>query len=306
VILNGGNFSFAQAALLRGGMLSGAGAITGSVSNNATISPGASPGLLSITGNYMEGPNAHLQVELGGTTPGTGYDQLSVGGSAALAGTLGVSYWNGFIPPPGNVFTVLVCNARSGGFSSMQAPTNNLGTIYNAKGVLLETGNASPVAQLGVDSCWLACHTFTLYASATDPDGTVTNLTLLLGTNVLASYTNGASHMLTVSYDFPGDATFTALATDNQGASGATNVVGTIMTLPLLTLDPMGFQTNRAFKLCMGGEAGTNYEVQASDDLGKTNWAVIGTMQSTNGIWRYSDTTATNSTHRAYRVRQSP
>jgi hypothetical protein len=56
-------------AQLRGGSLSGSGTITGSVSNNATLSPGASPGLLAITGTYTEGSGAHLQIELGGTTP---------------------------------------------------------------------------------------------------------------------------------------------------------------------------------------------------------------------------------------------
>jgi hypothetical protein len=29
-------------------------------------------------------------------------------------------------------------------------------------------------------------------------------------------------------------------------------------------------------------------------------------MQNTNGIWRFSDATATNSTFRAYRARQLP
>jgi len=77
-VLAGGNFAFSQVAQFRGGALSGSGTITGSVSNSATVSPGASPGLLAISGSYTEAAGAHLQIELGGTTPGTGYDQLSV------------------------------------------------------------------------------------------------------------------------------------------------------------------------------------------------------------------------------------
>jgi len=76
--------------------------------------------------------------------------------------------------------------------------------------------------------------------------------------------------------------------------------------LPMLTLDPVGFQTNRAFKLCMIGETGTNYEIQVKTNLAGTNWTVLGTMQNTNGIWRFSDVTASNSTFRAYRARQLP
>ena len=66
------------------------------------------------------------------------------------------------------------------------------------------------------------------------------------------------------------------------------------------------FQTNRAFKLCMTGEAGTNYEILASTNIAGTNWTVLGVMQNTNGIWRYSDVTATNSPSRVYRARQLP
>jgi hypothetical protein len=171
--------------------------------------------------------------------------------------------------------------------------------------VLVEPGNASPTAQLTVNPVQFACRTFLVSGSGTDPDGTVTNITLLLDTNVLMSVA-GASAQTTVSYDFPGTVTLTALAADNKGALGATNVVITIGTLSLQTLDPIGFQSNHAFKLCMLGEAGTNYQVLASNDAGATNWPVIGTMQSTNGIWRFSDTTATNSTHRYYRARQLP
>jgi hypothetical protein len=304
-VMNGGSFSFSQTAQLRGGSLSGNGTITGSVSNNATVSPGASPGVMTITGSYTEGPNSHLQIELGGTTAGVTYDQLSVGGTARLAGTLDVSYFSGFVPSPGNVFTALVCNARSGGFSVINAPTNTLGTVYTARSVLIEPGNASPTAQLAIDQAPIACRTFIIQASGTDPESSVTNLLVLQDTNVLASV-SGASAQVTYSSDFPGDVTFTAIATDDKGASGATNVTVNISTLPLLTLDAVGFQTNRSFKLCMTGEVGTNYEVQANTNLAGTNWTVLGTMQNTNGIWRFSDVSATNSTFRAYRARQLP
>jgi hypothetical protein len=304
-LLNGGNLTFYTTAQLRGGALSGSGTITGSVSNNGTLSPGASPGLLAITGTYSEGSGAHMQIKLGGTTPDSGYDQLSVGGTARLAGTLDITYWHGFTPAPGNLFTALVCSARSGVFSSVQVPTNSLGITYTARTVLLETGNASPTVQSTVAPVQIACRTFHLQASGSDPDGTVTNVTLLLDTNVLAS-ASGTSAQVTFSSDFPGDLTFTALATDDKGAMGATNFVVNIATLPVLVLDPIGFQTNLAFKLCMCGVEGTTNRIEASDDLNSTNWTDLGAMENTNGIWRFSDKTATNFVHRYYRARQAP
>ncbi|HXR04201.1 MAG TPA: hypothetical protein VN836_05790, partial [Verrucomicrobiae bacterium] len=304
-VLNGGNFAFSQVAQLLGGTLTGAGTITGSVSNNAAIGTGASPGLLTISGTYAEGANAHLAIKLGGTSAGTNYDQLSVGGNAALAGTLDVSYWNGFTPSAGNVFTVLACNARTGFFSAITAPTNTIATIYTATNVLVEPGNAPPIAAVTVSSQPIAGHPFVVIGSGTDPDGTVTNLTLLLGTNVLAS-APGSSAQASFSSDFPGNVTFTAVATDNEGAQGATNATVTITTLPLRTLDAIGFQSNGAFKLLMLGDAGTNYQVLVSTNLAGTNWTILGTMQNTNGIWRYFDTTATNSAQRFYRAKQLP
>ena len=104
-----------------------------------------------------------------------------------------VSYWNGFVPTIGNVFASVVCGARSGGFSVVNAPTNTLGTIYTAKTVLIELGNASPTAQLQVNQMQAPCRTFILRASAVDPDGTITNVSLLLDTKMSFSISSGRS-----------------------------------------------------------------------------------------------------------------
>jgi hypothetical protein len=56
----------------------------------------------------------------------------------------------------------------------------------------------------------------------------------------------------------------------------------------------------------MSGDLYANYEIQANDGLGTSNWTVLGTMESLDGIWRYMDSGATNSAHRIYRARQLP
>jgi hypothetical protein len=304
-VLNGGNFAFSQVAQLLGGTLTGAGTITGSVSNNAAIGTGASPGLLVISANYTEGPNAHLAIKLGGTSAGTNYDQLSVGGNASLAGSLDVSYWNGFTPSATNVFTVLACGVRAGAFSAVTSPGNGLDAIYTATNVLVLPHNPPPTVQLTVPAQVLAGHTFAVAGSGTCLEGTVTNFALLLGTNVLLSVP-GSSASVNYSSDFPGNLTFTAVAMVNTGTQGQTNATVTITTLPVRTLDAIGFQTNLAFKLLMLGDAGTNYQVWATTNLAVPNWAPLGTMENTNGIWRFFDTTATNFPQRFYRAKQLP
>src|SRR5262249_52533804 len=86
-----GILSLAQTFVVSGGLLSGIGTIQGNVNNSAgRVAPGDSPGLLTITGNYSQASDAVFDVELGGTSPGSAYDQLSVSGSATLAGGINV------------------------------------------------------------------------------------------------------------------------------------------------------------------------------------------------------------------------
>jgi hypothetical protein len=159
--------------------------------------------------------------------------------------------------------------------------------------------------QLIVPAQALAGHPFAVAGSGTCLEGTVTNFALLLGTNVLLSVP-GSSARAKYSSDFPGNLTFTAVAMVNTGTQGQTNATVNITTLPRLTLDAIGFQANLGFKLLMLGDAGTNYQVWATTNLAVTDWTMLGTMESTNGIWRFSDPTATNFPQRFYRAMQLP
>ena len=138
----GGNLNvnfFGQPFQLQGGSLEGPGTITGSVNNTGgTVSPGASPGLMTITGNYTQGAGGTLNIELGGLTPVTEYDQLDVDGTATLNGTLNTSAINGFVPQNGDPFTVLLYGSRSGTFSTIQGGTYTAN--YNANDLTLVVG----------------------------------------------------------------------------------------------------------------------------------------------------------------------
>jgi hypothetical protein len=109
-----------------GGLLTGNGTLTAvNVSNNGTVAPGNSPGALTINGNYFQDAGGTLAVEVGGTTPGSGYDRLTVTGSATLGGTLSVSYYGGFAPSTGNTFDVLTYGSRSGYFAALAVPAGS-------------------------------------------------------------------------------------------------------------------------------------------------------------------------------------
>jgi len=50
------------------GQLSGAGVITGDVNNSGTIAPGNTPGIINVTGNYMQQASGTLEIDVEGTT----------------------------------------------------------------------------------------------------------------------------------------------------------------------------------------------------------------------------------------------
>jgi T5SS/PEP-CTERM-associated repeat protein len=111
------------------GILNGNGSIAGNVSNEGIVAPGNSLGALHITGvgvfgGYTQSSSAKLQIELGGTTPDSGYDQLLVAGNIALDGTLQVSLVSAFSPAFGDSFKILDWSGTlTGQFASVQLPT---------------------------------------------------------------------------------------------------------------------------------------------------------------------------------------
>ena len=106
------------------GTLAGSGTVQAAVVNGGVTSPGGSPGTLSLGPgeNYQQAAGGILRIELGGYNPGTQCDQLVVGGSASLAGTLELPLINGFVPHPGDHFQILTCASQNGRFSQINPP----------------------------------------------------------------------------------------------------------------------------------------------------------------------------------------
>ena len=176
IALTGGLTSIASggvlqgAATLTGGVLRGAGQVTGNVTNTSgTVEPGSSPGTLTVTGNYTQGAGGTLRTEIAGTTPGTQFDRLSVGGTATLDGTLAIENAPAFDPAVSNTFEILSAASVSGAFSSLtgaQQPSGKTyAATYNADDATLSLtqsppSNTSPPSISGspVDGQTLTCN----------------------------------------------------------------------------------------------------------------------------------------------------
>jgi len=89
----------------QGGVLSGKGRVIGTVNCiGGKIAPGNSVGALTIEGDLLLSTNSEVTLEVGGLVPGVSYDQLVTTGSVNLAGTVRISFVNGFAPLTGDTF----------------------------------------------------------------------------------------------------------------------------------------------------------------------------------------------------------
>ncbi len=122
--LNGGALASTSPASILGGRLEGAGTVTGDVTSSGLVAPGLSSGILVISGDYAQTSSGAYNVEVGGLSPGTQFDQLNLTGTAAasLAGALDVSLINGFTPAEGDSFTIMSFASLTGAFSTANLP----------------------------------------------------------------------------------------------------------------------------------------------------------------------------------------
>jgi len=115
--------------------------------NDGIISPGSSIGMFSYVGNFVPSSSGMLDIQLKGVTAGTEYDQLNVIGNATLNGLLKVSVANGFVPNPGDSFTILTTSGsvssdfsdleiQDGLYLSVQVNENNITLFVDSVGVL--------------------------------------------------------------------------------------------------------------------------------------------------------------------------
>ena len=126
-----GTLNSAATIQIQGGKLSGTGTINGNVVMGGTISPGNSPGILTINGNYTQTAFGTYVAEMAGLTAGTGYDQVDVNGAADLAGKLDVNLINGFTVALGDNFILMKYDSETGTFSMVDLPKLNKGLMWD-------------------------------------------------------------------------------------------------------------------------------------------------------------------------------
>jgi hypothetical protein len=127
-----GGVAFSQSIFVQAsGILGGSGMIPGRLLNRGTVSPGHSPGLLEIAGDFSQSADARLDIELAGTNP-EDFDRIIVEGMATLSGVIEVLLIDGFLPEEGDSFAVLTAERIVDEGVSFVLPALGVGLVLSA------------------------------------------------------------------------------------------------------------------------------------------------------------------------------
>ncbi|NCD32534.1 MAG: hypothetical protein EOL87_03860 [Spartobacteria bacterium] len=148
--MGGGGLSGGQSFIMSGGSVGGSGRIANNVyQNKGTMAPGSSAGKLEIDGHFEQsGTEPELRMELGGTAPGTEYDQVTVSSTGTVSGVLSVELIDGYAPFLGDCFDLLVAPEITGRFAETNLPvlpTNRAWQLdYLTTGIQLRVSLVAP------------------------------------------------------------------------------------------------------------------------------------------------------------------
>jgi autotransporter-associated beta strand protein len=95
--------------LVSGQTLKGAGTFTGGLitGSGSTLSPGTSPGTLTVNGSLTMDAGSTFTVELNGLTAGTEYDQVAMGGGALTLNGAALDVTLGYVAGLGDSFQIV-------------------------------------------------------------------------------------------------------------------------------------------------------------------------------------------------------
>jgi plastocyanin len=144
----------------------------------------------------------------------------------------------------------------------------------------------------------------TIRASASDSDGTVTNVQFRVGLVVIGNAT-AAPYAATTNNLPAGNYTLSAVASDNKGAMTTNSVAITVVTPAAVVLSSFQRLTPSIFRFTYTANAGLRYVVQRSTDLTSSIWTSLNTNTAAGSSVDFTNSNATSSTT-FYRVGRLP
>jgi plastocyanin len=134
----------------------------------------------------------------------------------------------------------------------------------------------------------------TLAATASDADGTVTNVQFFQGATSLGN-------MATSPYSVPvnnlaaADYTFSAVATDNAGLTATNAITIHVVTALPIVLSAPQFLSSTDFRFDYTANPGLSYIIQRAPDLSSGIWTTLSTNVATGSPMLFDDTAVSGS-----------
>jgi plastocyanin len=187
-------------------------------------------------------------------------------------------------------YTYAISNLASGSYTFTAIASDNLGA--KATNSVSITVNDLPTIAITnpVDGTVLSAPAkLTLAASASDTDGSVTNVQFLQGTTVLTNKSS-APYTVTVSNLVASSYTFTAIAADNRNGKTTNSISVSVVTPVAVTLSAPQQPSASSFQFNYSANAGLRYVIERSSNL--SNWTSLATNVAASSLESWLDTNA--------------
>jgi plastocyanin len=161
--------------------------------------------------------------------------------------------------------------------------------------VVVATANLPPTVSItnpASGAVFAAPANVTIQASASDSDGTVTNVHFLIGSTNLGNVTV-APYSIVVNSLAAGSYTLSAVASDNGSATATNQVTISVVTPVSVLLSAPLPAPPTEFSFSYTANAGLSYIVQRSTNLVSTDWTTLITNTAGSGSINFTDLNAT-------------
>ena len=190
-------------------------------------------------------------------------------------------------------FFAVTNNLVAGSYTLSAIASDNSGAkATNSVSIVVDTPPSVTITNPVSGTVFAAPANVTIQASASDSDGTVTNVQFLVGSTVLSN--DAAAPFSAVTNNLAaGSYTLSAVASDNNGVK-ATNAatISVVTPVPVLLSAPQGLPPAN-FHFSYTANAGLSYIVQRSTNLLSTNWTTLITNTAGSGSINFTDLNAT-------------
>jgi plastocyanin len=190
-------------------------------------------------------------------------------------------------------YAAVTNNLAAGSYTLFAIASDNSGaTATNSISIVVDTPPSVTITNPVSGMVFAAPANVTIQASASDTDGTVTNVQFLVDANVVSNDPTAPFSAITNNLAV-GSHTLSAVASDNNGVK-ATNAatISVVTPVPVLLSAPQGVPPAN-FHFSYTANAGLSYIVQRSTNLLSTNWTTLVTNTAGSGSVNFTDLNAT-------------